>query len=150
MRKFEEQKYQDFLADFNLFICETFGYRNAVYYNEINEEPTFMAHEREFDIYIRLREDGMTEYPDNTIILVRTSFSAFNGRQDKDRQLSNFEKLLRFFIAYEPQYGFNTIAFDGLGVDNFTDKTEYGFTPQAVNRYQSTPISMLTIPESTK
>ncbi len=150
MRKFEEKKYQDFLADFNLFICETFGYRNAVDYNTLNEEPTFTAHEREFDIYIRLREDGMKEYPDNTIILVRTLFPARNGRQDKDRQLSNFEKLLSFFIAHAPIYGFTTIAFDGLGVDVYSDKTEYGFNPKIINRYQATPVSMLVIPEPTK
>ena len=135
--------YDNFLADFNLYLCEWFAERNSANMDYISNGRIFTAKTKEFDIHARLWEhSGGLGLPDNTLIITRALFSK--------EQLKNFENLLRFFKAYAPLYGFDQIAIEHPPIDPEGDKTEYGFSsPQKLinNRWQLVEFASMKLPE---
>ena len=68
--------YNDLISDFNLYLCERYGYRNAcsVMWNE--NGICISIHKGSLDIYIRFWEysKGVGNYPDWSIIIARCEF----------------------------------------------------------------------------
>lgn len=69
--------YNDLISDFNLYLCERYGYRNAcsVMWNE--NGICISIHRGSLDIYIRFWEysKGVGNYPDWSIIITRCEFA---------------------------------------------------------------------------
>ena len=100
--------YNDLISDFNLYLCERYGYRNAcsVMWNE--NGICISIHRGSLDIYIRFWEysKGVGNYPDWSIIIARCEFRD-ELREDRFELLKD---LVRFFKEYMPRYGINTSA----------------------------------------
>ena len=96
--------YSDFIYDFNLYLCERFGYRNccSVMYNA--NGICISVHVGEMDLYIRFWEYscGVGSIPDWSIIIVRSNF--------KRNQQENLKDLARFFKEYAPRYGYKYLC----------------------------------------
>ena len=77
--------YSDFIYDFNLYLCERFGYRNccSVMHNANGS-------------------CGVGSIPDWSIIIVRGNF--------KRNQQENLKDLARFFKEYAPRYGYKYLC----------------------------------------
>ena len=104
--------YNDLISDFNLYLCERYGYRNAcsVMWNE--NGICISIHRGSLDIYLRFWEysKGVGNYPDWSIIIVRSNF--------KKNQEENLKDLARFFKEYMPRYGYKYLC---------TESDEYGY-----------------------
>ena len=64
--------YSDFIYDFNLYLCERFGYRNCCSVMHNANGICISVHVGEMDLYIRFWEYscGVGHYPDWSIIIV--------------------------------------------------------------------------------
>ena len=100
--------YNDLISDFNLYLCERYGYRNAcsVMWNE--NGICISIHRGSLDIYLRFWEysKGVGNYPDWSIIIARCEFRD-ELREDRFELLKD---LVRFFKEYMPATGINTSA----------------------------------------
>ena len=86
--------YSDFIYDFNLYLCERFGYRNCCSIMHNANGICVSVHVGEMDLYIRFWEYscGVGSIPDWSIIIVRSNF--------KRNQQENLKDLARFFKEY--------------------------------------------------
>ena len=100
--------YNDLISDFNLYLCERFGYRNAcsVMWNE--NGICISIHRGSLDIYIRFWEysKGVGNYPDWSIIIARCEFRD----ELRENRFELLKDLVRFFKEYSPATGINTSA----------------------------------------
>ena len=100
--------YNDLISDFNLYLCERYGYRNAcsVMWNE--NGICISIHRGSLDIYIRFWEysKGVGNYPDWSIIIARCEFRD-ELREDRFELLKD---LVRFFKEYMPRYGYKNLC----------------------------------------
>ncbi len=96
--------YSDFIYDFNLYLCERFGYRNSCSVMHNANGICVSVHVGEMDLYIRFWEYscGVGHYPDWSIIIVRSNF--------KRNQQENLKDLARFFKEYAPRYGYKYLC----------------------------------------
>ena len=96
--------YSDFIYDFNLYLCERFGYRNCCSVMHNANGICISVHVGEMDLYIRFWEYscGVGHYPDWSIIIVRSNF--------KRNQQENLKDLARFFKEYAPRYGYKYLC----------------------------------------
>ena len=134
--------YANFLADFNLFLCESFGDRDSAYFNHIANGEIFVVKSDSCDMYIRLWEySGNYGLPDYTVIIVRATYTT-NPRE-------NFENLLCFLKAYAPLYGYTNITTEGAQLSYDYDETDYGLPVQkdySREPWLSIPVSELQLP----
>lgn len=153
--------YVDFLADFNLYLCEMYGCRNAATFSETRVGCTVAASDELFYIYFRMWETTDNQLPYMSVILVQTSFRNLDCdcvrcedcENCKEYQRIHFEALLTFLKAYAPIYGFQTLAIEEGPLDFWGDKTEYGFTPQytpSEYRWQIVSFKALILPPNEK
>lgn len=96
--------YSDFIYDFNLYLCERFGYRNCCSVMHNANGICVSVHVGEMDLYIRFWEYscGVGSIPDWSIIIVRGNF--------KRNQQENLKDLARFFKEYAPRYGYKYLC----------------------------------------
>ena len=96
--------YSDFIYDFNLYLCERFGYRNCCSVMHNANGICVSVHVGEMGLYIRFWEYscGVGHYPDWSIIIVRSNF--------KRNQQENLKDLARFFKEYAPRYGYKYLC----------------------------------------
>ena len=96
--------YSDFIYDFNLYLCERFGYRNCCSVMHNANGICVSVHVGEMDLYIRFWEYscGVGSIPDWSIIIVRSNF--------KRNQHENLKDLARFFKEYAPRYGYKYLC----------------------------------------
>ena len=94
----------DLILDFNLYLCEKFGYRNSCSVMQNANGFCVDVRERELDCYIRFWEysNGVNGFPDWCIIIVRSNF--------KKNQAENLKDLAHFFKEYMPRYGYKYLA----------------------------------------
>ena len=67
---------KDLIFDFNLYLCEKFGYRNSCSVMQNANGFCVSIRERDLDCYIRFWEYscGRGNFPDWSIIIVRSNF----------------------------------------------------------------------------
>lgn len=90
---------KDLILDFNLYLCEKFGYRESCSVMQNANGFCVDIRERDLDCYIRFWEYscGRGNFPDWSIIIVRSNF--------KKNQEESMKDLFRFFKEYMPRYG---------------------------------------------
>ena len=68
---------KDFLLDFDLYICERFGYRNSLHVTQTMNGFCVDVNIKPVKLYIRFWEysNGVGGFPDWCIILVRCNFA---------------------------------------------------------------------------
>ena len=101
---------EDLILDFNLYLCEKFGYRNSCSVMQNTNSFCVNISERDLDCYIRFWEYscGRGNFPDWSIIIVRSNF--------KKHQEESLKDLARFFKEYMPRYGYKHLCTEG---DNY-------------------------------
>ncbi len=94
---------KELVFDFDLYLCERFGYRNACSAIATANGFCVNVRERDLDLYIRFWEysRGRGNFPDWSIIIVRSNF--------KENQEENLKDLARFFKEYMPRYGYKYV-----------------------------------------
>ncbi len=94
----------DLILDFNLYLCERFGYKDCCSVMENANGFCVSVSKKELDFYIRFWEYscGTGNYPDRSIIIVRSNF--------KTNQDENLKDLARFFKEYMPRYGYKHLC----------------------------------------
>ena len=100
--------YNDLISDFNLYLCERFGYRNACSVMWNANGICISIHKGSLDIYLRFWEysKGVGNYPDWSIIIARCEFRN-ELREDRFELLKD---LVRFFKEYMPRYGYKHLC----------------------------------------
>ena len=100
--------YNDLISDFNLYLCERYGYRNACSVMWNANGICISIHKGSLDIYIRFWEysEGVGNYPDWSIIIARCEFRD-ELREDRFELLKD---LVRFFKEYMPRYGYKHLC----------------------------------------
>ena len=95
---------KDLILDFNLYLCEKFGYRESCSVMPHANGFCMDIRERDLDCYIRFWEYscGRGNCHDWSIIIVRSNF--------KENQEENLKDLARFFKEYMPRYGYKYIC----------------------------------------
>ena len=75
--------YSDFIYDFNLYLCERFGYRNCCSIMHNANGICVSVHVGEMDLYIRFWEYscGVGSIPDWSIIIVRSNFKRKHSKK---------------------------------------------------------------------
>ena len=103
--------HNDLICDFNLYLCEKFGYRNCSVIQNANGFCVNIR-ERDLECYIRfwVYSNGVGNFPDWSIIIVRSNF--------KKNQEENLKDLARFFKEYMSRYGYKYLC---------TERDEYGY-----------------------
>ena len=100
--------YNDLISDFNLYLCERYGYRNAcsVMWNE--NGICISIHRGSLDIYIRFWEysKGVGNFPDWSIIIARCEFRD----ELRENRFELLKDLVRFFKEYMPRYGYKHLC----------------------------------------
>ena len=98
--------YSDFIYDFNLYLCERFGYRNSLHVTQTMNGFCVDVNIKPVKLYIRFWEysNGVGGFPDWCIILVRCNFAK--------KQEQELQELVRFFKEYAPQYGYKYIGIE--------------------------------------
>ena len=83
--------YSDFIYDFNLYLCERFGYRNCCSIMHNANGICVSVHVGEMDLYIRFWEYscGVGSIPDWSIIIVRSNFKRNQQENLKDLAASS-------------------------------------------------------------
>ena len=97
---------KDFLLDFDLYICERFGYRNSLHVTPTMNGCCIGVNIKPVKLYIRFWEysNGVGGFPDWCIILVHSNFAK--------RQEEELQELVRFFKEYAPRYGYKHIGIE--------------------------------------
>lgn len=110
---------KDFLLDFDLYICERFGYRNSLHVTPTLNGYCVDVNIKPVKLYIRFWEysKGVGGFPDWCIILVHCNFAK--------KQKEELQKLVRFFKEYAPRYGYKHI-----GIENNQKLNEVLMLPQ--------------------
>ena len=95
---------KDLILDFNLYLCEKFGYRESCSVMSHANGFCVDIRERDLDCYIRFWEYscGRGNFPDWSIIIVRSNF--------KKNQEESLKDLARFFKEYMPRYGYKYLC----------------------------------------
>lgn len=98
---------KDFLLDFDLYICERFGYRNSLQVTPTMNGCCVDVNIKPVKLYIRFWEysKGVGGFPDWCIILVHCNFAK--------KQEQELQELVRFFKEYAPRYGYKYIGVEG-------------------------------------
>ena len=101
---------KDLILDFNLYLCEKFGYRESCSVMPHANGFCVNISERDLDCYIRFWEYscGRGNFPDWSIIIVRSNF--------KKNQEEGLKDLARFFKEHMPRYGYKYLCTEG---DNY-------------------------------
>ena len=96
--------YNDLISDFNLYLCERYGYRNACSVMWNANGICISIHRGSLDIYIRFWEysKGVGNYPDWSIIIARCEFRD----ELRENRFELLKDLVRFFKEYMPRYGY--------------------------------------------
>ena len=83
---------EDLILDFNLYLCEKFGYRNSCSVMQNANGFCVNISERDLDCYIRFWEYscGRGNFPDWSIIIVRSNF-----KKNQEESLKRFGSLLQ-------------------------------------------------------
>lgn len=117
---------KDLLLDFDLYLCERFGYRNSLHVTPTMNGFCVSVRIKPVKLYIRFWEysNGVGGFPDWCIILVHCNFA-----QKQDEEL---QKLVRFFKEYAPRYGYRYIGIE----DNPQLNRTLGFQCIQSVRYQ--------------
>lgn len=97
---------KDFLLDFDLYLCERFGYRNSLHVTPTQNGCCVGLNIKPVKLYIRFWEysNGVGGFPDWCIILVHCNFAK--------RQEEELQELVRFFKEYAPRYGYKYIGIE--------------------------------------
>ena len=97
--------YSDFIYDFNLYLCERFGYRNCCSVIHNANGICVSVHVGEMDLYIRFWEYscGVGSIPDWSIIIVRSNFK--RNQQENLKDLARFSGLKASIITDVVQLG---------------------------------------------
>lgn len=97
---------KDLLLDFDLYLCERFGYRNSIYLTPTMNGFCVSVRIKPVKLYIRFWEysNGIGGFPDWCIILVYCNFA--------QKQKEELQELVRFFEEYAPRYGYRYIGIE--------------------------------------
>lgn len=97
---------KDLLLDFDLYLCERFGYRNSLHVTPTMNGFCVSVRIKPVKLYIRFWEysNGMGGFPDWCIILVHCNFA--------QKQEEELQGLVRFFKEYVPRYGYRYIGIE--------------------------------------
>lgn len=96
----------DLLLDFDLYLCERFGYRNSLHVTPTMNGFCVSVRIKPVKLYIRFWEysNGVDGFPDWCIILVHCNFT--------NKQEQELQELMQFFKEYAPRYGYEYISVD--------------------------------------
>lgn len=124
---------KDFLLDFDLYICERFGYRNSLHVTPTMNGCCVDVNIKLVKLYIRFWEysKGVGGFPDWCIILVRCNFAK--------KQEQELQELVRFFKEYVPRYGYKHI-----GIENNQKLNEVLMLPQMRSTKEDNHVIALT------
>ena len=97
---------KDFLLDFDLYICERFGYRNSLHVTPTQNGCCVGVNIKPVRLYIRFWEysKDVGGFPDWCIILVHCNFAK--------KQEQELQELVRFFKEHAPRYGYKYIGIE--------------------------------------
>lgn len=97
---------KDLLLDFDLYLCERFGYRNSLHVTPTMNGFCMSVRIKPVKLYIRFWEysNGVGGFPDWCIILVNCNFAQKQGEE--------LQELVRFFNEYAPRYGYKYIGIE--------------------------------------
>lgn len=100
--------YNDLISDFNLYLCERYGYRNACSVMWNANGICIGIFKGNLDIYIRFWEysEGVGNYPDWSIIIARCEFRD----ELREHRFELLKDLVRFFKEYMPRYGYKHLC----------------------------------------
>lgn len=103
---------KEFITDFELYLCEKFGYKNCIHVSPTRNGFCVCVREKELYLYIRFWDysAGTGNFPDNCIILVTCDFT-----KNKER---NIRDLVQFFKEYAPRYDYKYIGIENNPVLN--------------------------------
>lgn len=101
-----KQEQNDLIMDFNLYICERFGYRNSLHATPTQNGFCVDVNIKPVKLYLRFWEysNGVGGFPDWCIILVHCNFTK--------KQEEKLQELVRFFKEYAPRYGYKYIGIE--------------------------------------
>lgn len=124
---------KDFLLDFDLYICERFGYRNSLHVTPTMNGCCVGVNIKPVKLYIRFWEysKGVDGFPDWCIILVHCNFAK--------KQEQELQELARFFKEYAPRYGYKYI-----GIENNQRLNEVLMLPQMRSTKEDNHVIALT------
>ena len=96
----------DLLLDFDLYLCERFGYRNSLHVTPTMNGFCVSVRIKPVKLYIRFWEysNGVGGFPDWCIILVNCNFAK--------KQKEELQELMQCFKEYAPRYGYEYISVD--------------------------------------
>lgn len=96
----------DLLLDFDLYLCERFGYRNSLHVTPTMNGFCVSVRIKPVKLYIRFWEysNGVGGFPDWCIILVHCNFVK--------KQEQELQELVQFFKEYAPRYGYKHIGIE--------------------------------------
>lgn len=122
---------KDFLLDFDLYLCERFGYRNSLHVTPTQNGFCVDVNIKPAKLYIRFWEysNGVGGFPDWCIILVHCNFT-------KKQEL---QELVRFFKEYAPRYRYKHI-----GIENDQRLNEVLMLPQMRSTKEDNHVAALT------
>lgn len=105
---------KDFLLDFDLYICERFGFRNSLHVIPTQNGCCVGVNIKPLKLYIRFWEysKGVGGFPDWCIILVHYNFAK--------KQEEELQELVRFFMEYAPRYGYKYIGMEEIGIPTYS------------------------------
>lgn len=96
----------DLLLDFDLYLCERFGYRNSLHVTPTMNGFCVSVRIKPVKLYIRFWEysNGVGGFPDWCIILVNCNFT--------NKQEQELQELVQFLKEYAPRYGYRHIGIE--------------------------------------
>lgn len=105
---------KDFLLDFDLYICERFGYRNSLHVTPTQNGCCVGVNIKLVKLYIRFWEysNGVGGFPDWCIILVHCNFAK--------KQEEELLALVQFFKEYASRYGYRYIGIEDNSILSHT------------------------------
>lgn len=123
----------DLLLDFDLYLCERFGYRNSLHVTPTMNGFCVSVRIKPVKLYIRFWEysNGVGGFPDWCIILVHCNFAK--------KQEEELQELVQFFKEYAPRYGYKYI-----GIENNQRLNEVLMLPQMRSAKEDNHVVALT------